>query len=61
MMKTFVIYEIWTRSTTVQAASEDDALAGHRPPETPTGLSLSNWHAIEVPTTAVRPLRRIAR
>ena len=46
--KTFVIYEIWTRSFVVKAADEERALDKYLPLPTTAGLALSNWHAVEV-------------
>ena len=49
-MKTFVIYEVWTRSFVAQAESVDDALRKYEPLEAARrspDLSLCNWHAVE--------------
>lgn len=48
-MKQFVIYEVWTRSRVVQAASEDAAFSANEPIPI-EGLHLCNWHAQEVAT-----------
>ena len=48
-MKTFVVYEVWTRSRVVAALSEDDALERHSPAPAAGDLSLANWYAVEVP------------
>jgi len=46
-MPRFVVYEVWTRSTVIEADDESDALAQHEP--RPQGdLSLRNWHAVAV-------------
>jgi hypothetical protein len=54
MSKTFVVYEVWTRHKVVQAESESEALEAAEPKPI-TGMSLSNWHAVEVPGVAIRP------
>lgn len=48
-MKTFVIYEIWTRSKVVKAVDRDAALEENEP-QPVEGLNLSNWHVDEVPS-----------
>jgi quinol monooxygenase YgiN len=52
--KTFVMYEVWTKSRVVKAKDEYTAYDRFRP-KTPegSGLNLCNWHAVEV-----KPKRR---
>lgn len=45
----FVVYEVWTKATIVEAADESEAYKLSQPtlPD-PNTLSLSNWHAVEI-------------
>lgn len=45
-MKTYHIYEVWTRCVQVSAASIDEALDEHmlEQPDGDTSLCLANWH-----------------
>ena len=45
--KTFVVYEVWTRSRIIKAKDYSDALRKSAPKPIP-GLNLSNWHGKEV-------------
>ena len=47
-MKTFVVYEVWTKSYLARADSIEDVLE-FGDPDPIQGLDLSNWHAVEVP------------
>jgi len=44
----FVIYEIWTRASVVEAESFDEALSDAKPTTDIDNLTLSNWHVIPV-------------
>lgn len=46
-LRTFVVYEVWTRAKIVRAVDESAALDLATPPAR-RGLSLCNWHAHEV-------------
>ena len=47
-MPKFVIYEVWTRATVMDATDEETALLNHSP--NPEDLNLCNWHAVPVDT-----------
>lgn len=49
-MKTFIVYEIWTRTARIEANTVEEALSKHDPKPV-AGMNLSNWHvAGETPT-----------
>ena len=52
-MKTFIVYEVWTRSSVVIAGSAEAAYQAGEPKQIKTddgyALSLCNWHVVEVP------------
>ena len=49
--KIFVVTEVWVKQTVVTGESEEAVLEGNEP--TGDNLSLSNWHAIEVPMKGI--------
>jgi hypothetical protein len=52
-MRTFVVYEVWTRSTVVIANSTEAAYQAGEPKQIKAedgyALNLCNWHVVEVP------------
>ena len=46
-MKTFIVYEVWTVAKQIKAKSARDAYQ-KADPKPRKGMSLCNWHAIEV-------------
>lgn len=47
-LKTYGVYEVWTKSKTVMAVNMEKALSDNEPTPLGPGLKLCNWHAVEV-------------
>jgi hypothetical protein len=52
-MKTFVVYEVWTKAKIIQASTFRDAYEKGCPDTVPNGneLNLCNWHIVAVDGT----------
>lgn len=47
-MPQFIVYEIWTKASLVEADTAPQAYEKSEPKPI-QGMALSNWHAVEVP------------
>lgn len=45
-MKTFIVYEVWTRARTIEAVDLPEAYKTGEPVPRKDDLSLCNWHVI---------------